>query len=769
MKYYSKLLTTAFSVLTEQREPQTLVLLPVELETSQESTRKESGHFQFPAHLLPPNSDCRHFPADESFVVRVLEDIESTQSKCVFAFPPLVGDLRLSIEWRDRFGRLGVAEALANGLLGGVAPGNDLFATRPSPVQAFAMLVPRHFIGSMRSDAWRREFFPAHSAVIIEHEVVPQAIGLPIHSSFQFATVIFQRNPGPIRFFKVTTSAADEDAAKLANDLRRLLQQPAGKSKYGYVYQGAIKEGYPCSYDFHSEETEKLRAEIGELGDRVSLGSVADVLQGARPCHPERESGEGTTGFQFIAAHDITPDGRVVLSEVQTQTRPARLSHYLNDGDLCIRQIYRPDAGFIVGVYEGDGRLITFNQTVIVVRPHATLNPAQRQVLLSFLRSPLSHRLGNAKQLLSSLGEHLRVTPQVLRDFPVPIADEELVSSIQQLSEARQAFTRWIEQIDEESNAIVLESTASGSRRRILQAGQLARQRHRAGQQVEELDYRVRTQFPHPLAYIWRELQVAGTDRYQRLRAVTKAAEGNTCFVALIAILISQKLGQPISYVKEIAKRLSQWKSGTNFGDWIAIIQEINEGRAFSKAATKAPFAEVMQLCSSDSWKKAIQILKDLRDDDSHLRIAPASVSPKTLADAETALETVYRATEFLTDYQLMFVTETRFDSIRNLNRFHYRDLTGDNALAPLRQDESPRPDLEAGSVYLRDRQNQLHLFRPLLHYLECPECHLMSMFFLDTYDGSSGKNVVGLKSFERNSIRTEPIADDFRHIGLLT
>jgi len=319
-----------------------------------------------------------------------------------------------------------------------------------------------------------------------------------------------------------------------------------------------------------------------------------------------------------------------------------------------------------------------------------------------------------------------------------------------------------------DANAIVMETTAAGSRRRMLQAGQLARQRHRAAQQVEELDYRIRTQFPHPLAYVWRELQVAGPDRYHRLRAVTKAAESHTCFLALVAVLVSRATSQPIAYLTEIAKRLSQRKSGTNFGDWFAILKEVNEGKAFRSLKGAVPFAEIMQLRAGEQWEPAIRRLMNLRNDDSHGRIAPGSVSPNLLAEAEKALEAVFKSTEFLTDYHLMFITETRFDSIRQVNRFQYRDLTGDNALAQLRNDQATRNDLESGSLYLRDRLGALHLFRPLLHYLECPECHQMSTFFLDTYDGTSGSSIVTLKSFEKSSVRNEPVAEDFRHVGLL-
>ena len=261
---------------------------------------------------------------------------------------------------------------------------------------------------------------------------------------------------------------------------------------------------------------------------------------------------------------------------------------------------------------------------------------------------------------------------------------------------------------------------------------------------------------------------MAGNDRYHRLDAVLQAAENHTCFLAQIAILISRSVNQPLKWVDEIAKRLSGRKSGTNFGDWLAILQELNEGKAFRSLKEAMPFTEVAEVHADKAWSAAIAKLKTWRDDDCHGRISTTNVPETLLSGAEAALEEVYRATEFLTDYRLIFITETRFDSIRKINRFHYRDLTGDNSLTQRREDQADRADLESQSLYLMDRQGQLHLFRPLLHYLECPECHLMSTFHLDTFDAAESGDIVGLKSFETNSVRKERVAEDFRHVGLL-
>jgi hypothetical protein len=778
MNYYSQLLSRIFQHATGNESPTVIALL---------GESSEPG-VVFPEELLPEGIHKVRIPEFEASPAKALEATNQSRAECVFAFPTILHHLNYSDDWRDRYGRLELPEILAETLMSGELPQprrqrrrdgrqNELeldllgahAAASSHEVQCVVLLVPRFITASQRLSEWRQEFFPAHSATIIEHEHerILEGLGGIIPPALPVSTLIFRRNPGQIRFFKITDSALADGPARIASDLTRLMNQPAGKTRYGYVYNGELSLGYPCSYDFYSEETEQLRRQVSELGQRVHLGEVADVLMGISP-GPDRDAQSGEEGVVAIKGRAITFDGRIDLSEETIIVGPERVRHYLQDGDFCIRQIIAANGRLMVGVFEGDGRAVTAAHNVIIIRPHPTLSPAQRKVLLAYLRSPIGYRLADAKQSFSSLRGFIRISPHVLRYFPVPLADEELSSSIEQLSAARSAFVSWIEQIDRESEAIIQEASATGSRARILNAGRLARQRHRAGDQVEEFDYRVRTQFPHPLAYMWRDLKVTGENRYLRLKAVTKAAEGHTCFLALIAILMSRAINQPIAQLEELGRRLSKRPGGTNFGDWFDILKVVNESKAFQNLKGNTPFVEITQLMAGGLWENPVSHLKNIRNDDCHNRIAPDSVSESTINEAEKALECIYRASEFLTDYQLLWITQTRFDSIRQMNRFQYRDLTGDNPLAQLREDQISRSDLETRSLYLRDRRNQLHLFRPLLQYLECPECHQMSTFFLDKYDANQGANNVLLKSFERNSIRTEPIAEDFRHVGII-
>lgn len=165
------------------------------------------------------------------------------------------------------------------------------------------------------------------------------ALLFPRSGKCPFLHNYFHKCAGPVRFFKLSEEAIESGNARILSDVKRLLRQPAGKTQYGYVYGGLLEEGYPTSFDYYSEETERLRQEVGELGERVRLAQVADILGGYRPLQPGKEYGKGASDFLAISATEITADGRVDLSNVKTITKPADVQHFLKDGDLCIRQI----------------------------------------------------------------------------------------------------------------------------------------------------------------------------------------------------------------------------------------------------------------------------------------------------------------------------------------------------------------------------------------------------------------------------------------------
>ncbi|MGB3201259.1 MAG: hypothetical protein WBA99_10170, partial [Nodosilinea sp.] len=98
---------------------------------------------------------------------------------------------------------------------------------------------------------------------------------------------------------------------------------------------------------------------------------------------------------------------------------------------------------------------------------------------------------------------------------------------------------------------------------------------------------------------------------------------------------------------------------------------------------------------------------------------------------------------------------------------YSYRDLMGDHPLVPIKTAQTTEPELEAGSLYLVDRDGKLYLLRPLLSRRQCPECGTWATFYIDAYKKNS--DTVNLKSMEHGHIAPDPsVAPIFRDWGVL-
>ena len=758
MTSYSSLLSAILSAVNGDDDSNPLAYLPSPSEPNEREEPQSRGEFRFPSEVISQDFSKHYYRDLEDFLIQGFHRSKEQGSSVVFAFPPIIGRQSLPPEWRREHSPLSPTEAFAESIF---EESETNLLVEPQDIETLILLLPESALRFSQTGDWRRQFFPRHSATIIEHgplRLFPDATSLP------FSTLILHKNSGAIKFFKIPSDNTQEE--HIARDLKQLITQPAGKTRYGYVFNGTLEPNYPCSFDFYSEETERLRAQSSVLGEKVSLGEIADVYNGFRPSNRNRGPGpRASSGFDFICGRDITPDGRVNLDELRHQERSSENVTFLEDGDICIRDVFTENSerGFVVAEFKGDGRQVTFGNGVIVVRPKPFLTLPQRHVLLCYLRSPVAGRLSVAKG--SRLGGLLRIFPSMLRDYPVPLAGKELTSALEAIAEARNAFRSWQDDCSQAEQAIMMMTDAEDVKREILSAGQLARQRHTAGTQVEELDFRIRTQFPHPIAYLWRESQVDSPNHYGQFRDILKTAEAATCFLAQLGILMARTTGKDIKYLPTIAERL-RGKSGTNFGDWFAILQELNESRKFRDLPSSAPFSGLTTMFQAEGIKDSLQSLMRERNDDSHGRVNHSTVNATDVERSANLLENLFAGMDFLTDYKLVQITETRYDALLKTTNYQYRNLSGDHPLPSVHKGTSERQDLEAESLYMIDQNEELHLFRPLLHYLECPGSHHLSTFYLDTYEGKGDE--VTLKSFERSSTRQESFAMHFQAVGLL-
>lgn len=751
-----------------------LVLYP----SSQQLPPREDGRlreapFEVPEALIPEGAEPVYLTADETFLDAAEDQLLQNAPDVVFAIPPWVRDNDLSREWRNRNSRLGLIEAFAEQVFQPPTPasgeqlelGSIPVPYRQNSPDTLILFVPRGILEQHRTGQWRSLFFKQHATTIIEHDHPLHIPGfdLHLHARFRAVTLVMQREPGPVRFFKVLQESMEDEDDRLLNDLQALLKKQGGETVFGHVYRGNLTPDYPTTFDFYSPATQKLRENIKDLSQKVSLEEVADIFTGFLSMRMREAQADPTERIRYVSGRNILANGEFDLSELrQTQgDQNVQRLRFLEEGDIVVRRIRNPrGAAFIAAVFPRHREQLAFDQSVIVIRPKPFIEPEQRMVILAFLRSSM------ARDLFIAKGDAITLENHVLREFPVPLADEDLITAIKGLTEARNAFAGWTAKLDLELSEIVSNRNMKESRMNLLSAGQLARQRYRAASQVEELDYRIRTQYPLPLAYLWRDWQVSSPDAYRSLRNILKAAEGFTCFFALTALLVGRISNIRIGYIEQIAGRLADRGGGTNFGDWFAILKEVGSSKKFREQQNSVPFFEVTEMMRSEPFEEALRLLMTTRNDDSHGRLNPNAIPASLLKNLEKALVTIYEHVGFVSDYGLIQIKRSRLDTIRKLTSYEYADLKGDNPLVPVHKGETGQTELEIDSLYLRDRSDHLHLFRPYLHYLECPECHLMSTFYLDTYQGSG--STVGLKSFERNSIRSEDLADEFKWAGLL-
>lgn len=749
-----------------------LVAAPEELPAIRGDMPREVGFIPHDC-MFPEGIEPVFLAGDEAYLEQAEEVLLQESPSMIYAIPPWYPDAHLGREWRDRHRRLGLIEVFAEQVFQPPAPlpnqqlelGATPASYRKDSPDVLILFVPRGIVDSRRTGDWRSQFFKQHATTVIEHDHPLNIPGyaLPLQHQFRAITLVIQKEPGPTRFFKIGEDAAIGMDTDFLKDLQSLLKKQGGATSHGYVYREDLSCDYPTTFDFYSPATQRLRDNIKDFSKKVSLEEVADILLGIHPMDLRQRENSNTQRIQHISGRNILPSGEFDLTELRTIDAPesTRRIKFLEEGDICVRRIRNPRGqSFIAAVFPRHRQPLAFDQSIIVIRPKAPLSPEQRMVILAYLRSPMANQLFKAK------GESITLESHVLREFPVPLADEDLVTAIQGLTEARNAFAEWTAKLDKELSELVSNEDMQASRIKILTSGQLARQRYRAARQVEELDYRIRTQYPLPLAYVWRDWQVSSPDAYRNLRNILKAAEGFTCFFALVALLAGRISNIRIGYVEVIASRLASCGGGTNFGDWFAILKEVGSSKKFKQLQGSVPFYEVTEMMHSAEFENALRELMGVRNDDGHLRVNINAVPASLITKLEKALATIYEHAGFVSDYGLIQIKRSRLDTIKGLTRYEYADLKGDNPLVPVHKGETSQSDLEIDSLYLRDRSGHLHLFRPYLHYLECPECHLMSTFYLDTYTGTGP--TVGLKSFERNSVRTEDFAYDFKWAGLL-
>jgi hypothetical protein len=721
-----------------------------------------------PGELFPEHCETHILPGDETFIDALKGVLLDANPKQLFIVPPLAGYRHLSDELHQQFRRMNLEEIVLQTAVE-ILPSGSLVGA----------VMPMTFFVRMENRQVRERIAQlARTVTIITHDFALSELGfIGSAPGIQMQTLILEvgEPEAPFaRFFKCPEPDDKRPSKAIIGDLKRLLKKGGGRTQHGYILRDEIPADVSWTYEANDpaliDERENQIADMEQrYGAIRPLSDLADVLVNAGVMRNRDKFLDGSKqrGVPLIEGRDILPSHTLAYEDTQHRISEDHLSkqHYLQEGDICVRTIVGLDQNLIAVKVEEKMLPLAAKNSVIVIRLKHD-SEVEADFLLDYLRSDKAMRLLAAQA--TSLGAHIRLAASSLRELPVPVMDETLTTALHNLREAAAAFRGWETDVQQAISDLFDFSLEKDARLHTLSTGLRIRQRQRAAQQVDDFSYLVRTRFPYPIAYRWRVIEVANPDRdYQE---VFECAEIVACYLACMAIVAVKEgaKGVHIGKLGDIAKKL-KGSQGTTFGDWCAILTEVNEKKELeSNSSGAVPFYEVIRLLDKAEVSSALKFLYDTRNDFSHSRRPRGAKLGKKFEECRDALRVLLQGSEFLTEYPFRYVENTRPDIYQQVTKYSYRDLIGDHPLVGITHYGEVKIDkhLEEGSLYLVDRDDEPYLLRPLLTRQECPECDQWSIFYLDRYV----EECCDLKSMEHgHTLKDSSLVMAFEKIGLLT
>ncbi|CAN5620251.1 hypothetical protein BH24ACT26_BH24ACT26_15810 [soil metagenome] len=561
------------------------------------------------------------------------------------------------------------------------------------------------------------------------------------------------------RFFRIPRTAHQ---AELVAEFRRLLRREGGSSANGYVLRRRLAEGSSFSYDLRSPEMDQTKQALASFGQTRPIGELFEVHTGVHLSIAQTH--EDVSLVPLIEGRDIGPT-RIDL-ERATKRVPAIPDKLIRPGDLLVRAIVGPNSERLTVVEAPFGiEDAVAAHSVLVLRPKVELDADVRKFVRAFLSSPV------AMSVVKALIPHrVHVSIAGLSRLQVPLPDEDMLAALRRLDDARVQLFSWERETESVTDSLFESGRLTESRTRLLSIGQRMGERIRAARQIDDLGFRVRTLFPHPVAYRWREIEAtdASRDAFLGYKRVLEASEVLVCYLAIMAITCARQLDEPITYLATVAERFAEGPArGLNFGDWLSVLLEVRDGRRFRDRVEDAAFPELFDLWRTEDASVARTRLKSWRDDESHLRgLAEGDLRP-AFEDAKGYLQLLLQEASFLAEYPPRFIEGSRWRESTQSIHYDFRDLRGDHPLVPVESAISTTHRIEEGTLYLVGKDSNLYRITPLAMREFCPLCGRASTFVLDSYKSSNGVSV--FRALEHPHTREFPgLADELRHVGVV-
>ncbi|PAU37007.1 hypothetical protein CKF94_16600 [Vibrio coralliilyticus] len=502
-----------------------------------------------------------------------------------------------------------------------------------------------------------------------------------------------------------------------------------------------------------SEYLPVKKSNIGQLSEKWSkIGNIADVFQGTSLSKVE-EGEQPVIRGKDLRTSQIDLEA-LAKKDLTGFSKPVR---YAERGDILLQRIGANPAAYLVGAREQG---CAVEDTVFIIRS-SSLGLDEMDFICQFLNSDqVASRINNAR----SYSVIPTQTLKSIRELEVPIPDKKIIDLVREMNVLEASLRNEYEKAREYKKALFDGYDPSDIGSRFEDARFTANALETALKQKDDITYRVRTQYPFPLAFAYRNIylehEYAGV--YERQM---KYGEQLLSFLSAVGIALSVKYGgieNTADKVELLREFQSYVRRGVSPGDFQTILQKACKLLSSVEEPIAQSFSQIWykfggrkeSVFAKGAREKLVSKLNDYK----HHR-GPSNRHERKLGVEEQskALDKLLTDIEFISDFELI-----RIDNIDKQWRgeelmYSASLLKGDHPAFEKIQFSSEQ-NLCSDKLYIRYKSDFICLY-PMVSLVYNPKTRKEEIFSIDRELGQGFM----LKSFESGtSVESKWIKSDF-------
>ena len=486
-------------------------------------------------------------------------------------------------------------------------------------------------------------------------------------------------------------------------------------------------------------------------GEWARIGDIADVFQGTSLSRIEAGDQPVIRG-KDLRTNQIDLD-KLQKKDLDNFAKPIR---YARKGDILLQRIGASPAAYLVRERE-HGCAVA--DTVYIIRG-TDMEMEKLDFICQFLNSDqVASRISNARGYSVIPTQTLKS----IRELEVPIANQKILDLVKEMDALEASLKNEYEKARKYKRALFNGYDARDISSRFEDARFTAHALEAALKQKDDIKYRVRTQYPFPLAYAYRniylEQEYAGI--YERQM---KYGEQLLSFLSAVGLALCVKYISSDS--TERTALLSEFQShidrGVSPGDFQSILQKSCKLLSSVEEPVAQSFSQVWYKPGgkkeSDFAKEARENLVTKLNDYKHHRGPSNRHERKMSGEAQTKnLDKLLKHIEFISDCSLMRIDNIDKRWRSDVLMYSASLLKGDHP-AFERVQFSSEENLSVDTLYIQHKSDFICLY-PMISLVYNPKTRKEEIFSIDrkTTDGFR------LKSFESGtSLLDRGVGTDF-------